>query len=499
MQCPKCENQNLDDAQMCRSCGLVLTKAPITSENKIPKISTLAILSLVMGILSLFFFVLAGIPAILIGIISTLIIRRSGGKLKGKYIALAGINVSILFMCIFYILWSRDTPPIPNDYTIDDIRSAPAEYAKSYEILKMLIDDDLNIPGAPAIGFSKHDVDMIDDIKDAIEGGTSMELDQILNRNSRDINAAWSASEKSRNVINRLNEFPEIADLLDPITDFKVLCWSNLIKLARFYRIYAHLQTEPNDIHAFTLELINLDSVFRKLILNVRLFVPRIVCYICLETDIETVNAIVNNPNASSSTVELLAERFKPLTREQLSIRNGVLFQYLLEKALLNTLKVDRAAKTRHLKINSTLRVFRNLHDYWLTVTEPNVHVTTGFSAWPDYYPFKEPDPLSTQWSLPFIYRFYNPVGSKLICMNRLSIDIDFKERFTLPFSDELLQIVLNKRLGKEVSLNAHTYGDYYIVDVENKKIFSPGPDGLNDTKDDVKLSINPVLLGWEN
>ena len=63
----------------------------------------------------------------------------------------------------------------------------------------------------------------------------------------------------------------------------------------------------------------------------------------------------------------------------------------------------------------------------------------------------------------------------------------------------DLLRIVLNKRLGEEVSLKALAYNDEYIVDVEKGLIFSPGPDGLNGTKDDIKLSINPEVLGWEN
>ena len=62
---------------------------------------------------------------------------------------------------------------------------------------------------------------------------------------------------------------------------------------------------------------------------------------------------------------------------------------------------------------------------------------------------------------------------------------------------DDLLQIVLNKRLGKQVSLKARAYGDEYIVDVENKKILSPGPDGKAGTKDDIMLPINPGVLGW--
>ncbi len=64
---------------------------------------------------------------------------------------------------------------------------------------------------------------------------------------------------------------------------------------------------------------------------------------------------------------------------------------------------------------------------------------------------------------------------------------------------DDLLQIVLNKRRGKEFSLKARAYGDEYIVDIENKKILSPGPDGKVDTQDDIELRINPEVLGWGN
>ena len=75
----------------------------------------------------------------------------------------------------------------------------------------------------------------------------------------------------------------------------------------------------------------------------------------------------------------------------------------------------------------------------------------------------------------------------------------DSKRNSDLPVRADLLQIVLNKRLGKDVSLKARAYSDEYIVDVENKKIFSPGPDGKAGTKDDIKLRINPEFLGWGN
>ena len=38
-------------------------------------------------------------------------------------------------------------------------------------------------------------------------------------------------------------------------------------------------------------------------------------------------------------------------------------------------------------------------------------------------------------------------------------------------------------------------YSDEYIINVEKKIIFSPGPDGKSYTKDDIKLPINPQSL----
>jgi hypothetical protein len=64
---------------------------------------------------------------------------------------------------------------------------------------------------------------------------------------------------------------------------------------------------------------------------------------------------------------------------------------------------------------------------------------------------------------------------------------------------DDLLQIVLKKRLGKEVSMKARAYGGAYIVDIDNRKILSPGPDGKTDTKDDIALPINPEVMGWRD
>ncbi len=55
-------------------------------------------------------------------------------------------------------------------------------------------------------------------------------------------------------------------------------------------------------------------------------------------------------------------------------------------------------------------------------------------------------------------YKSYNPVGTKLLAIMLPSLQRVFKEKTALEVQDNLFQIVLNKRLGKQVNLKAQTY-----------------------------------------
>jgi len=69
------------------------------------------------------------------------------------------------------------------------------------------------------------------------------------------------------------------------------------------------------------------------------------------------------------------------------------------------------------------------------------------------------------------------------------------QRKMKVEVQDDLFRIVLNKRLGREVSLKARAYSDKYKIDLERKIIYSPGPDGVDFTNDDIKLSIRPEVL----
>ena len=96
MNCPKCGKENPDDANVCSSCSSEIPKIPDGTEKIIPKTSGLAIAAFVLGILSLFTCGLTTVPALVLGIISFILIEKSGGRLTGRKLAVFGIVLPIV-------------------------------------------------------------------------------------------------------------------------------------------------------------------------------------------------------------------------------------------------------------------------------------------------------------------------------------------------------------------------------------------------------------------
>ena len=80
MNCPKCGGENPDDSNACSSCGIALLKVTIADKALIPRVSRLASAALLFAVLSPFTCGLTILPAIILGIISFIIIEKSGGR-----------------------------------------------------------------------------------------------------------------------------------------------------------------------------------------------------------------------------------------------------------------------------------------------------------------------------------------------------------------------------------------------------------------------------------
>ena len=96
MYCSKCGKENPDNAQLCHSCGSVLTSTPTQGPAVSVKTSGMAIAAMVLGILSFFTLGLTALPALIFGIISLVIIEKSGGRITGRGFAITGIVTPVL-------------------------------------------------------------------------------------------------------------------------------------------------------------------------------------------------------------------------------------------------------------------------------------------------------------------------------------------------------------------------------------------------------------------
>lgn len=504
MQCPKCGKENPDEAQICDSCGCDLTPGPTGEPTPKSKISKMAVgsagLAGLAAALSIFVNPTLAFSVALLGVFTAITsivkIRKSKGKLIGKSLAVA----AVIFLTVQVVLlsyWRIDAAAIPNDYTISDIRSAAQEYNQSYKLLNSLADEDDDSLSAPAIGLSEQDVKNLKDTYKVFKETDYSKISGGLIANAEIIQLIWRKAKKGRDVITKLSTFPEIADLMEPDMNAEFLFPKNLRSIVQLHRAYICLQSYQGNSQIAINELIKLDSVFRKLSINARSTVTKLVCIAGLDIGINTANFITNNPQTSLESIKLLAEHFTPLTNEQTSLRNSIIFEYLMCKNELGKLLNEHSLKYTSfspLKLNSTLRLYKNFADRWIAAEENQAQIEE-LKVWPAIYP-KLPVTIDSDGNSPWYYKVYNPIGSMLVGILMPALDRVFEIKTKLQIHSDLLQIVLNKRLGKEVSLKARAYSDEYIIDVDNKNIFSPGPDGEPNTEDDIKLTINPEALG---
>ena len=498
MQCPKCNKDNQKGAKVCEFCSCALAGEDQPKNKAKRKVSWWAI----AGIIIFFFSPSAFVSLVLTpicGIISYVLIKKSNVQIWGKRLALCEIIIPAILLPVMF-LWSMDADEIPNDYTIDDLRSAPAQYNESYEILMSLADGP-NDPNYSAIGLSQKYARTLEKLD--IGGSNHEEIINVVTSHAEEINFIWGKAKKGRDVVSRLDSFAEIADLAMPNfpeEDGNYHFSHNIHCLEGLYNLYICLNFLNGNEDIAIKELIALDGVLRKLSVNARERLTKMVCLFGLRRNIDIANFFANRPETSQRSIEIIAEHFEPLIEAQTSVRNEHIYEYLIFKEAVRASSEEDANSTKPgvLKKNSSFRVMKNYYDKLLIASgKYNSEENEELSVWPRILN-KLPNPeLKHDGRLPRIYEFFNPIGSLLVYVFKGS-DILHDRRTRLQVNDDLLQIVMNRRLGREVSLKARAYSDEYIVDLANKKILSPGPDGKVDTKDDIYLEINPEVLGWD-
>ena len=437
-------------------------------------------------------------------------IDASGKKLLGRRVAVGAIiSQAIIFAAQAF--WRIDAQPIPNDYTIADLKSAPSEFSESYGVLLSLADPNEYDPGAPGIGLTAEDVKILNEIDCCFEGENFESIYAAIDTNSENIVRIWDRAVRGRKIFEKLMEYDKIADLAEPSLEVAE-CYTNLRNMICIYKAYICLQCRERNFDEATNELVKLNELNQKLNVYVRPLIGKLVYIAFGAFNIQTANFIVNHPGTPAHCVEQLADSFEGLSEEQTSMRNQIISEYLMTKGffekfyedaveeqdmpLMNNEHVRSIYKQSFnrslLKYNSTLRLFRNVHDRWLAYDAGRERAEDDeFNVWSGVYP-NLPVKIDANGKVPKYYFFYNPIGSLMAEIIMPAYDKVFKIRSKYMVHSDLLQIVLNRKLGRVYSVKARDFSEEYVIDLEKGRVLSPGPDGVNYTEDDIYLLINP-------
>jgi hypothetical protein len=394
------------------------------------------------------------------------------------------VGVVIVGMAV-YLVWlmCTDAPPIPNDYTMADLRSAPADCNESSYVLARLSRGG-DLPDSSPTGLTEDDVATGEAFTEMFQNGSFPPDANVISMAAR-IEQAWEHAKRGRDVVSELGRFAEIADFTEPLPatmmdqNLILQCHSSIKRLTYLYRTHALLQLAKGNEEEAAHELIAMDSVFRKLTANARDVSTKYLCVAGTAMGIHAAAYISSRPNTSRKTVELLSAHFVPLSEPQTSYANSRLFQYLLFRANVDWVAGSAGRKVTTCKRNSSLRLYRNL---------TRLYTGDRFSIWPTMAPIRvdvtDPD------RLPWQYKYYNPSGVRMLGLFVPAWARMNEHRTRIQIDDDMLQVVLARRLGKPYSLKARAYSEEYVTDANSGRIVSPGPDMKMGTADDIWLPI---------
>lgn len=429
------------------------------------------------------------LPAVALGAYSLMRIREHSGDLTGKFFGIMAVFVPLICIlagCMLIFFWHFDADPIENDLSVSDLYQVDESFAGSFELLRSLGDTDTKV----MVGVGGQ-----------INRGNIDDVRVWLGANKSSILSDWEKTSEAREVIESLDGFSEIADMTEPDAANALGVFNDFMYLSELYSGYACLQNQLGSGLKGVGQFVKFDSVLKKIRANARSSVIGEMCDVGLSHNVIAANYIANYSGTDVKTLEVLASHFKRLPNDYASLRNGVVFDYLQSKEAIHQAVSGEPSgfmKAKWLlKPNSLCRVYRNYCDNGLAVLGvSDAGDVQELSVWPSFYPKKISGiTVDADMEVPALYRYYNPYGSVVIDEmrgsfgKRLVADINYK------VLNDLLVIALNKRLGKAVSLKARAYSEEYVIDAENKMIFSPGPDGEQFTQDDIKLFVEPAVL----
>jgi len=464
-------------------------------------------------------------------------------KHRKKLICLIIILLLLLSASVFfYQLWLLDVPPIENDYTISDLRTAPPDAKGSYQLLLSLANPDKpksankskaltesldkfnqiikkhggsieeilaeleaeketrEIIGVanPILGLSEEDDKAI---RTCLDENNSRHLGvnlQNLQQNADAIDRAWEHAQKARDIIRQLNRFPEIADETPPDL-LKYInsrgLYTNIKQLATLYWLKTYLECERKNYDSALECLVELNAFSRKMLPNARDVSLKMCCYSLVQKSTECANHIVNLQPVLLSQIKNLLKHFPPLSDQQISLQNCQIFDYLSFQNIVydmqKTLQVlnkpaNLKMRSGLLKPNSTLQFYKN------AVFFKPINQSIYPAIYPDSWTAIDKSGNRLTWQ----YEYYNPYGALLFATcSMIAWGRVLQTPDTVKIHDDLFHLIARKRLEFDFDLAAAVKDMGFTIDLEAQKIHRQKFDEYGFLEYEIKLDINPSVL----
>lgn len=395
----------------------------------------------------------------------------------------------------------RDAPPIKDDYTIVALTSAEPIFDHTFDLLTSYFFISHAVRDYNSlIGLNSDDWHIL--IQHWSAPDVMPDLAEWRQQYQDDFFHMWEKTKEVRREIRETMIYDQIADLTTP--DFFRKHHQSTTNFVYLNILYSHtvpLLIQSGHVEEGIAELIAWNCFIRKLSVSARSNRVKQTCLPILISNIRTANEIVNNPNIDTQALEGIQDYFLPLTLDQLSLRNPFIFDYL------NTLQqYEQDGFSLFEKKRSSTRLLRNIIDAAIAYSEGAAEPQAMYCVWPFWLSFLPNIGADFGISRPWYYAFFNPAGAKSVTIFQQPIEwLPEMVMEKLPeivlktkISDDLFQCVLSYRHRGEADLTARAYGDEYVVDVDKKRIYSPGPDGVAFTDDDIWLPIELDVLGLD-
>ena len=470
-----------------------------------PTVSKIAVAAFILGVLSVFTFLFSYVVVIVLSAIAFVKIKRSNGELKGKWFAISGLLIPIVIFTPILIIWFQDAGPVPDDITEADLLQIKSENKASYDVLLRLCNDRFGSDDAPAIGLNDEDEELLSALYSEILG-ENMPAEEVFSRiseNRQQINLLWEKAKRARKTIHQLATYDEITDLIDFVKDSPPEILS-LVNLNRLYCFYFLSSLEKGGDEIPLNELLECDKVVRNLAIFCRTYVTKMACLLSIRDNLKTASIAINHQNVSDEEFMRIKSHFSPITHQHVSLKNYVLSLYLGSRDLQDEiLSSSNKSVLPFLKINSANRFRYSLtKNLILRDEDKQASKYCELSVWPWEYNWPKlyftGSNVREQFRRGSLYFWYNPVACQYLTFSDYGLfsDETFQKKNEIQITDDLFQWVLARRLGQKNLLKARAYSDEYTVDIEKGLVFSVGPDGEAYTDDDIKLQINPEVLG---